>query len=69
MPLNRRPQCASCEPLVDHFGKGPPTPGQPGLSGLGVGSPKTYDTMVKKNPEINTSQDPALRTIKIKLPG
>ena len=50
MPLNRRDQCASCEPLVNHFGKGPPTAGQPGLSVLVVGGPKTYDTMVQDNP-------------------
>ena len=50
MPLDSRDQCASFEPLVDHFGKGPSTAGQPGLSGLVVGGPKTYNTMVKNNP-------------------
>ena len=49
MPLNREDPYAYFEPLVGHFGKGPPPDGQPGLSGLVVGSLKTYDTMVKKN--------------------
>ena len=41
MPLDRRDQCASFEPLIVHFGKGPLTAGQPGLSALVVDGPKT----------------------------
>ena len=50
MPLDRRDQCASFEPLVIYFGKGSHRAGQPGLPGLVVGGPKTYDTMVESNP-------------------
>ena len=48
--LDRRDQWASFEPLVDRFRKGPPTAGQPRLSGLVVAGPKTYNTMVQDNP-------------------
>ena len=68
-PLGRRDQCAPFEPLVDPIGKGPPTAGQSGLSGLVVGGPKTYDTMVQDYPEINTSQDPTLKIMTTKLPS
>ena len=50
MPLDRRDNYACFEPLVTDIGKGPPTAGQPGLSGLVVGGPKIYDTMVLDNP-------------------
>ena len=58
MPLDRRDQCASFDPLVNHYGKGPLTAVQPRLSGLVVDGPKTYDTMVQDNPYKNASQDP-----------
>ena len=54
---NREDQCASVEPLVDHFVKGPPTHGQPGLSGLVVGGPKRYKNHGASDPKINTCQD------------
>ena len=50
MPLDKRDQCASFEPLVVYFGKGPLTAGQSGLSALVVDGQKTYDTMVQDNP-------------------
>ena len=50
MSLYRRDQCASFDPLVDHFGKGPPIVSQPGLPGWIVDGPKTYDTIVQDNP-------------------
>ena len=56
---NREYQCTSFEPLVDHFGYGPPTYGQPGLSGLVVGSQKRYKNHGPANPKLNTCQDPA----------
>ena len=58
MPLDRRDQWASFEPLVIHFGKRPLTAGQPGLSALVVDGPKTDDTMVQDDPGKNTAQDP-----------
>ena len=58
MPLDKRDQCASFEPLVVHFGTVPLTAGQSGLSALVVDGPKTDDTMVQNNPGKNTSQDP-----------
>ena len=64
MPFDKRDQYASFKPLVVHFGKGPLTAGQPGLSALVVDGSKTYDTMVKDNPGKNTSEAaPAERTI------
>ena len=47
MPLDKRDQCTSFEPLVVHFGKGPLIAGQSGLLALVGDGPKTYDTMVK----------------------
>ena len=58
MLLDRRDQCASFEPLVVHFGSGPLTAGQSGLSALVVDGPKTDDTMVQDNPGKNVSQEP-----------
>ena len=64
MPLDKRDQCASFEPLVVHFNKGPLTAGQSGLSALVVDGLKTNDTMVQENPGINTSQEqPIKKTI------
>ena len=57
--LNREDQFASFESLVDHFEKGPPTYGQPGLSGLVVGGPKWYNNYGPSDPKINACQDPA----------
>ena len=57
MFLDRRDQCASFGPLVDHFGKELSTAGQIGLSGLVIDGPKTYDTMVQNNPCKSTSPD------------
>ena len=50
MLLDRRDQCTSFDPLVDHFGKGPTTASQPRLSGLVDGGPKPYNAMVQHNP-------------------
>ena len=50
MLFDSRDHCASFEPLVGHFGKGPPPTGQPELTGLVVGGPKSYENMVKNNP-------------------
>ena len=58
MPLDKRDQCASFEPLVVHFGKVPLTVGQSGLSALVVDGLKTDDTMVQDNPGKNSSQEP-----------
>ena len=69
MITNRGDQCNFFEPLVDHFSEGPPTHGQPRLSGLVVGNPKRYDNHGPSDPEINTCQDPALETITAKLPS
>ena len=67
MSFNRRDQCASFEPLVVYFGKGPLTAGQSGLSALVVDGPKTYDTMVQDNPGKNASEaSPAEKTIERK---
>ena len=64
MPLDKRDQCAFFKPLVVHFGKGPLTAGQSGLSALVGDGPKTYDTMVKDNPGKNASEaPPAKKTI------
>ena len=58
------------EPLVVHFGTGPLTAGQPGLSALVVDGPKTYDTMVQDNPGKNTCEDPpAEKKIDRKIKG
>ena len=57
-------QPASFELLVNFFGRGPPTAGQPGTSALMVGGPKSYNTMVQDNPGKNTYQaPPAEKTI------
>ena len=58
MPLDRRDQWASFEPLVVHFCKGPLTSLQPGLSALVVDGPKTYHAMVQDNPGKNPSEAP-----------
>ena len=58
MPLDKRDQCASFEPLVVHFNKGPLTAGQSGLSALVVDGLKTDDTMVQDNPGKKSSQEP-----------
>ena len=71
MPLDSRDQCALFEPLVDHSGKGPSTAGQPGLSGLVVGG--WWSKNLQYHGQIqslkNACQEPALKTMKVKLPG
>ena len=51
MLVDRRDQCASFEPLVIYFGPGPPPAGQPELTELVVGGPKTWSkTILEKMP-------------------
>ena len=49
--MDRRDQCASFEPLVIYFDPGPPPAGQPELTELVVGGPKTCSkTILEKMP-------------------
>ena len=65
--LNRGDQCTSFKPLVDYFGPGPPTHGQPGLSGMVVGGPKWYENHGPSDSKINACQGLAKKTMTTKL--
>ena len=67
MPLDKRDQCASFEPLVVYFGKGPPTHDQPGLSGLVVGGQQIYDIHAPSDSKKIASR--TLQRKKTKLPS